>query len=222
MIRAHVHRVPFRCIVGAPRDHVDDQATRRIGRKDVGTTGEIFLDDVILRSSAKFLRGDTLLFGIGHIQRQQPRSSCVDGHRRVHRPRWNGIEQSAHVAEVSYRNAHLADLSTSEEMVRVVPSLGREVERNRQAGLTFCQVGAVQLIGCFRGGVTGVRPHEPRISMTRCRHAQSMPASPAVWRGCGSDVWVDGVSAVGRWRRRDVPSTRAAALQRPPGNADGR
>ena len=38
VVRAHVHRVPLRRVVGAPSHHVDDQTTRGTRREDVGAT----------------------------------------------------------------------------------------------------------------------------------------------------------------------------------------
>ena len=56
------------------------------------------------------------------------------------------VEQLAHVAQVHDGDANLADLAPGQRVVGVVARLGREVERDRQAGLAFGQVRAVELV----------------------------------------------------------------------------
>ena len=64
--------------------------------------------------------------------------------------------------EVRDGHADLADLAPGERVVGVVAGLGREVERDRQAGLAPRQVGAVQLVRRPGRRVARVRAHQPR------------------------------------------------------------
>ena len=52
----------------------------------------------------------------------------------------------SHVALVRDRDADLADLAAGELVIGVIAGLGRQVERDRQAGLALLQVAPVQLV----------------------------------------------------------------------------
>ncbi len=82
------------------------------------------------------------------------------------------VEQRPHVAEVADRDADLADLARRHRMVGVVPGLRRQVEGDRQAGLTLGQVLLVELVGGPRARVARVGPEEPGLVL-RVIHAPS-------------------------------------------------
>src|SRR5450432_221301 len=58
----------------------------------------------------------------------------------------DAVEQGAHIAEMRDRHPDLADLAARERMIAVVAGLRRQVEGDRQAGLTLGQVLAIQRI----------------------------------------------------------------------------
>ena len=51
----------------------------------------------------------------------------------------NAVEQRAHVAEMADRHADLADLALGQHVVGVVAGLGRQIEGDRQAGLSLAR-----------------------------------------------------------------------------------
>ena len=87
--------------------------------------------------------GDALLVGEREVHAEQPHRGRVDRHRRVHLVERDAAEQRAHVADVRNRHADLADLAARGRVVGVVAGLGRQVERDREAGLALREVGAV-------------------------------------------------------------------------------
>jgi hypothetical protein len=82
-------------------------------------------------------RGAPLLVGDRDVERHQPRRGGVDGHRRVHGVERDAVEQRAHVAEMADRHADLADLAARQHVVGVVAGLGRQVEGDRESGLSL-------------------------------------------------------------------------------------
>ena len=137
VIGADIHRVPLRHFLGREQNHVLGQPHRGRRRKHIGAAREILLDDVVLRRAGEFLPRDALLIGQRHIKRQQPGGRGVDGHRRVHLAERNAVEQGAHVADVRDRHADLADFALGVRMIAVVAGLRRQIEGDRQPGLTL-------------------------------------------------------------------------------------
>ena len=177
VVAADVHRVPLGDEVAAVGDHVDDQPAARQGREDVGPPREVLLDDVVLGRAPQPAALDALLFGVGHVEGQQPGGRGVDRHRRVHLAGRDPVEQLAHVAEVDDRHADLADLALGQHVVGVVAGLGGQVEGDREAGLAPGQVGPVQLVRGPGGGVAGVGAHQP--GGVACGHAASLAVASA-------------------------------------------
>ena len=70
------------------------------------------------------------------------------------------FKQSLHIRQRTDVDPHLANLPGGHRMVGIVAALGGQIERNREAGLTPLQQGAIAQIGFFRrakAGVHGVR-----------------------------------------------------------------
>src|ERR1700716_2871241 len=59
------------------------------------------------------------------------------------------------------RHADLADLAFGERMIAVVAGLGRQIERDRKAGLTLGEVLAVELVRFLRGRMSGIGAEHP-------------------------------------------------------------
>ena len=135
---------------GGEDRHVLDQPHRRRRRKHVGAARQIFLDDVVLDRAGERRARRALLVGDRDVERHQPRRGGVDGHRGVHRGERDAVEQRAHVAEMADRHADLADLAARQHMVAVVAGLGRQIERDRQAGLALGEVLAIERVGIAR------------------------------------------------------------------------
>ncbi len=67
VIAADVHRVPLGNLAVGEADRVGRQPERGLGREDVGSAREIFLDDVVLGRALQLGALDTLGFGRGDI-----------------------------------------------------------------------------------------------------------------------------------------------------------
>ena len=162
MITADVDRIPLRNVVDGVGDHVGDQPKRRPGRKYIGATRKVFLDDVVLRRALERTDIGSLLFCGSDIQREQPHCGGVDSHRRVHLVERDAIKQSTHIADVSDGHAHLAHFTTRHHAVGVVAGLCRQVEGDGEAGLALGQVAAIERVGLSGRGVAGIGAHQPR------------------------------------------------------------
>ena len=176
MIGADVHRVPLRRLAGAEQDQVLGQPERGVGRKHIGAARQIFLDDVVLGRALKLAARRALFVGDRDIERHQPGRGRVDGHRGVHRRERNPVEQRAHVADMGDRDADLADLAAGERMVAVETGLGRQVEGDREAGLSLGQVLAIEPVGLARGRMAGVGAEDPGLVAARRRLFVRPPA----------------------------------------------
>ncbi len=163
MIRADIHRIPFRHFLGREQDHVLGQPHRRRRRKHVGAAREIFFDDVVLRRAGEFCARDTLLVGERDVEREQPSGGGVDGHRRVHLAERDAVEQHAHVADMRDRHADLADLALGVRMVAVIAGLRRQIEGDGEASLPLAQVLAVKRVRRRSGRVARIGAEDPRL-----------------------------------------------------------
>jgi hypothetical protein len=137
--------------------------SRVVNRKYVCAAREIFLDDVVLRGALQFLARNPLLVGERDVEREQPGGRRVDGHRRVHLPERDVVEQRAHVAQMRDRHTDLADFAFGERMVAVVSGLGGQIERDGETGLTFCEVLAIERVRIARVGVPGIGAEDPGL-----------------------------------------------------------
>ncbi len=146
VIRADVHRIPLRQLAGRKDRDVLDQPHRRRRRKHIGAARQILLDDVVLDRAGQRRARRVLLVGDRDIERHQPRRGGVDGHRGVHRRERDAVEQRAHVAEMRDRHADLADLAARQHVVGVVAGLGRQIERDRKAGLALGEVFPIERV----------------------------------------------------------------------------
>ena len=161
VIAADVHRVPLGNFAIGEADRVGGQPERRLGREDVGPAREVLLDDVVLGRALQLGALDALSFGGRDIKSEQPRRRRVDGHRRVHAVERDAVEQGPHVAEMADRHADLADLALGQRVIGVVAGLGRQIEGDREPGLTAAQVGAVELVRFGRGRMAGIGADQP-------------------------------------------------------------
>ena len=192
MIRADIHRIPFRHLLGREQDHVLGEPHRRRRRKHIGAAREIFLDDVVLRRAGEFLARDALFVGERDIEREQPGGGGVDRHRRVHLAERDAVEQHAHVADMRDRHADLADLALGVRMVAVIAGLRRQVEGDGQAGLPLAEVLAVKRVRGLSGRMPRIGAEDPGFvprwliagsPVARSLIAQSLVAFPRVGHG---------------------------------------
>jgi hypothetical protein len=100
VVATDVGRVPLGNVLDRVGDDVGGQPQRGRRREDVGAARQIFLDDVVLGGALQLRGGLRPAVGGGDVQRQQPGGGGVDGHRGVHLPQRNPVEQRLHVADV--------------------------------------------------------------------------------------------------------------------------
>src|SRR5580692_10256980 len=91
--------VPLGEIVAAPREDVGDDAHGGTGGIDVGATGDVFLEDVVLYCAGNFCEVGALLFGDGDVKAEEDGGGGVDGHRGRDSFERDIIEESFHVFE---------------------------------------------------------------------------------------------------------------------------
>ena len=151
----------LRYLVDGERDHVGDQPHRGLGREGVGAAREVLLDDVVLGRALELGAVDPVLLGNHDVEGEEPGGGRVDRHRGVHLVERNAVEERVHIALVDDRDADLADLAAGEDVVGVISGLGREVERDREAGLPLFEVAAVELVRAPCIGVAGIGAHHP-------------------------------------------------------------
>src|SRR5262249_22412643 len=95
------------------------------------------------------------------IEREQPGGRRVDGHRGVHLAERDLVEERAHVAQVGDRHADLADLALGERVIAVVAGLGRQIEGDRETGLTLGEVLAIERVRLVRRRMAGISAEDP-------------------------------------------------------------
>lgn len=146
--------VELRHLGAGVRENIGDDPHRRLGRIDVGVADHEFFENVILDGPGKLLRTDTLLLGRHHVQREDRQHRAVHGHRHRHRTQVDTVEQLAHIQDGVDGHPGHAHIALHARMVRVIPAMGRQVERHGQALLARRQVAAVERVGLGGRGET--------------------------------------------------------------------
>ena len=168
VVAADVHRVPLRDVRDGVLDGVGGEAQRRLGREDVRAARQELLEDVVLRRAAQLARD------------RRPGASAAatysaSSHAAV---ALMVIEVFIFASGIWSKSASMSamwqigtpTLPTSpggHRVVGVVAGLRRQIEGDAQAGLPFGEVGAEQLVGRVRVGVTRVGPHQPGLFALR-------------------------------------------------------
>src|SRR5215210_2014740 len=127
--------VPARHLRGTVGEHVRRYPHRWPRRVDVGATGQVLLEYVVLGGPREDLGLHALLFGDKRVQEQQDRSRRVYRHRGRDLPQGNALQEVAHVQERVDGHTDFADLARCELMVGITPHLRGQVEGHGEAGL---------------------------------------------------------------------------------------
>ena len=162
-------RVPLRNVLGGVGEQIRRDPHRRARREDVVPARDVLLEDVVLHGAAQLRPRHTLLFRDELVQQEQQRSRCVDRHRRRDLAERDPVEEQLHVGDRVDRDTGPADLADGARIVRVVAELRRQVERDRQAGLSSFEQIAEALVRLFCGGEPGVLPDRPRAAAVHVR-----------------------------------------------------
>ncbi len=144
-------------------ENVADDADRRIGRINIGVAHHVLFQNVILNGAGELVVRNALFFGGDDVEGQYRQHRAVHGHRHRHLIERNAAEQHFHIENRVNRHAGLADIADHAGMIGVVAAMGRQIKGNRQTFLPGGQVAAVEGVGFFGGGETGVLAHRPRL-----------------------------------------------------------
>src|SRR5215203_4669434 len=147
-------------------EQVGREPHRRLRREDVVPAGDVLLEDVVLHRPAQRLTRDALLLRDQLVQQEQQRRRSVDRHRRRDLVERDAVEEHLHVGERIDRDARAADLAGGARVVRVEAELGRQVERDREAGLAALEqeaVALVRLLGRREARVLADRPRATAV-----------------------------------------------------------
>ena len=154
-------RVPARHVLGAPLDHVGDQAHRRLDREAPLLLGDVLLEDVGLDRAAELLRRHPLLLADEDVEGEQDRRRGVDRHRGGDAAQRDPVEELLHVVEAVDGDALAADLAEAARVVGVVAHQGRHVEGGREAGLAVVEQVVEALVGLLDRAEAGELAHRP-------------------------------------------------------------
>ena len=74
------------------------------------------------------------------------------------------MEERLHLPDGEQRHPDLAHLGRGDRVVGVIATLGGQIERYRQAGLTLVEQEVIPLVGLLGGAEPRVLPHGPEPS----------------------------------------------------------
>ena len=122
---------------------------------------------------------DSLLLGHELVEDEQQCGGSVDRHRRGDLAERDPVEEDLHVGERVDRDTRAPDLAGRSGVVRVVPELRRQVERDREPGLPLLEQVAealVRLLGRGEAGVLSDRPRPPAVHVLVRAPREGKPA----------------------------------------------
>ena len=119
---------------GAPPEHVGDKPHTGAGRIDVGASGDVLLENIVLHGAPQRGGVDPTLLRHRDVEGQQRRRGRIDGHGRADLIEREAIKEDPHVLDAVNGDPHAADLTEGHLIVGVVPHLSREIEGDRKAG----------------------------------------------------------------------------------------
>ncbi len=164
VIAADGNAVEARHVLAGVGDDVrhDPHAGRR--RIDVGVADHELLQNVVLDGAAQLFRADAGAFGGDDVERKDRDHRAVHRHRHAHGVERDLVEQDFHVAHGVDRDARLADIADDARMVRIIPAMGGQIERDREALLPRRQVAAIEGVRFLGGGEARILADGPRAA----------------------------------------------------------
>ena len=153
--------VEFRHVVRSVFENVTDDTHGHIRRINIGITYHEFFQNIVLNSTGHDLLVDTLFLTGYDEERQDRQNGPVHGHGYGHLIQRNAGEQDIHIQHGANRNACFTNVTDYAGVIRIIAAVGRQVKRDGQTFLTGCQVAAVESVGFFCGGETGILTYRP-------------------------------------------------------------
>ena len=131
------------------------------GRIDIGVADHELLEDVVLDGPGELLLLHALLFGGDDVAGEDRQHGAVHRHRDGDLVERDAVEEDLHVLDRVDRHAGLADVADDAGIVRVVAAVRGQVEGDRDALAAGGERLAVEGVGGFGGGETGVLADRP-------------------------------------------------------------
>ena len=88
-------------------------------RENIGSPGQVFLEDIVLNRTSEGGSGDTLSSGRDQVECKQSGRRRIDGHGSRHRVKRDSPEKAGHVLDGIDGDARAANLCLSQRMIRV-------------------------------------------------------------------------------------------------------
>ena len=161
MVTGNGNGVELRHVVGGVLENVADDTHGHIRRIDVGVTYHEFLQNIVLNGTGHDLLVYALFFTGYDEEGQDRKNGAVHGHGYGHLVQRDAGEQDVHVQHGANGYACFTNVAYYTGVIRVVAAMRRQVEGDRQTFLARCQVAAVESVGFFCGGETGVLTYRP-------------------------------------------------------------
>ena len=180
VIARNGNRVPLWNVLGTVSEDIGDDAHRWTRWIHVGSTRDVFLQQIVLNSAADFAGWHTALLCNELVHQQQNCCCRINGHRRCHLVERQVGKQRAHIVERINRYADLAHFASGPRVVAVVSHLGRQVEGTRQPGLPSFEQKLEPLIGVGGTAKTCVLTHRPE-SVTMHRRVNTPGVRCLAW-----------------------------------------
>ena len=142
-------------------DDIRNDSHAGIRRVDIGVANHELLEDVVLDSAGQFGLRDSLLLS-RHDETGQNWQHCpIHGHRHRHFVQGDLVKEDFHILDRVDGNPGLAHIPRHSGVVRVVATMGGEIESHREPLLTRFEVGSVEGVGFLRRGEAGVLTDRP-------------------------------------------------------------
>jgi len=166
MVAGDGNGVPLRYILGAVFKNVSNQTHRRFNRKNIGSAGCVFFQNIILDGAAELISRYALLFSDCDVHSQQYGCRCVDGHGCRNLAQINMVEKDFHIFQGINGYTYLADFADSHFVIRVIADLGRKV---KCAGTAVFNQVTITLVGFFSGSEACIHTHSPETAAVHGR-----------------------------------------------------
>ena len=148
-------------MLGGVGDDVADDPHRRCRRVDVGVAHHELFQDVVLNGSRKGFARHTLLLGGDDVACEDRQHRTVHRHRHRHLIEGNTVEENLHVLYRIDRHPGHADITGNARVIRVIPTVRREIKRHRDALSAAGERLFVKGIRLFGSGKPGVLANCP-------------------------------------------------------------
>ena len=144
-------------------EDVADDAHRELRRINIGITHHELLEDVVLDGTGHLFEFHALLQTGHDVEGHDREDGAVHRHRDGHLAERNLVEEDFHILDGADGHTGLAHVAHHARVVGVVAAVRSQVEGHGEAFLTGGQVAAIEGVGFFSRGETGVLADGPGL-----------------------------------------------------------